>query len=192
MKSVAFYSYKGGSGRSTACVNFTYFFAKEVNATPLNPIIIVDCDIDSAGLTYLLQKNCKNKDKFLSTFEAIRIEFKRVFREMFHGGEAELVLTDPDNLLETGIEIQAVPTGKNLKSISLLSGGEKTFTAISLLFAILNFYCIKKSCHKATLNFKQHEHHLLFQMMFYLIEILNALFFYRNKFFMDKPFFQCP
>ena len=40
MKSVAFYSYKGGSGRSTACVNFTYFFAKEVNATPINPLIV--------------------------------------------------------------------------------------------------------------------------------------------------------
>ena len=78
------------------------------------------------------------KEKFLTTFEAIRKEFKQVFVSMFHGGEAELVLTDPDNLLETGIEIQAVPTGKNLKSISLLSGGEKTFTAISLLFAILN------------------------------------------------------
>ena len=76
--------------------------------------------------------------KFKDTFEAIRIEFKKVFREMFRGGEAELVLTDPDNMLETGIEIQAVPTGKSLKSISLLSGGEKTFTAISLLFAILN------------------------------------------------------
>ena len=49
-----------------------------------------------------------------------------------------LVLTEPNNLLETGIEIQAVPSGKSLKSLSLLSGGEKTFTAISLLFAILN------------------------------------------------------
>jgi len=78
------------------------------------------------------------KEKFLTTFEAIRKEFKQVFVSMFHGGEAKLILTDPDNLLETGIEIQAVPTGKNLKSISLLSGGEKTFTAISLLFAILN------------------------------------------------------
>ena len=76
--------------------------------------------------------------KFKSTFEAIRVEFKKVFREMFKGGEAELVLTDPNNMLETGIEIQAVPSGKNLKSLSLLSGGEKTFTAISLLFAILN------------------------------------------------------
>ena len=77
-------------------------------------------------------------EKFKTIFEAIRLEFKKVFREMFKGGEAELVLTDSDNMLETGIEIQAVPTGKSLKSISLLSGGEKTFTAISLLFAILN------------------------------------------------------
>ena len=78
------------------------------------------------------------KERFLKTFEAIRIEFKQVFKEMFGGGVAELVLTEPDNLLETGIEIEAVPSGKVLKSISLLSGGEKTFTAISLLFAILN------------------------------------------------------
>lgn len=78
------------------------------------------------------------KKSFLNTFEVIRVEFKKVFREMFRGGEAELILTDPDNLLETGIEIQAVPSGKKLKSLSLLSGGEKTFTAISLLFAILN------------------------------------------------------
>ena len=78
------------------------------------------------------------KEKFKTTFESVRIEFKKVFRQMFRGGEAELVLTDPDNLLETGIEIEAIPSGKNLKSITLLSGGEKTFTAISLLFAILN------------------------------------------------------
>ena len=57
---------------------------------------------------------------------------------MFRGGSAELRLTDPNNLLETGIEIEAIPSGKNLKNITLLSGGEKTFTAISLLFAILN------------------------------------------------------
>ena len=52
-------------------------------------------------------------EKFKNTYEAIRVEFKKVFREMFRGGEAELVLTDPDNMLETGIEIQAVPTGKS-------------------------------------------------------------------------------
>ncbi len=78
------------------------------------------------------------KERFIKTFEEVKKEFKKVFKELFKGGTAELILTDPDNLLETGIEIEAVPSGKNLKSISLLSGGEKTFTAISLLFAILN------------------------------------------------------
>ena len=64
--------------------------------------------------------------------------FKKVFKDLFKGGHADLVLTDPDNILETGVEIIAEPPGKKLQSISLLSGGEKTFTAISLLFAILN------------------------------------------------------
>jgi len=78
------------------------------------------------------------KTKLTETFEQVRKEFKTVYRELFKGGRAELSLTDPDNILETGIEIKAEPPGKKLQSISLLSGGEKTFTAISLLFAILN------------------------------------------------------
>ena len=78
------------------------------------------------------------KDKFITTFEKIQVEFKKVFKDLFKGGHADLILTDPDNLLETGVEIIAEPPGKKLQNISLLSGGEKTFTAISLLFAILN------------------------------------------------------
>ncbi len=78
------------------------------------------------------------KDKFSSTFNLINKEFGKVFKDLFGGGEASLKLTDPSNILETGIEIIAVPSGKTLKSISLLSGGEKTLTAISLLFAIMN------------------------------------------------------
>ena len=78
------------------------------------------------------------KEKLHETFEKVRVEFKRVYRELSRGGRAELMLTDPSNILETGIEIKAEPPGKKLQSISLLSGGEKTFTAISLLFAILN------------------------------------------------------
>ncbi|MBQ7136817.1 MAG: chromosome segregation protein SMC [Bacilli bacterium] len=78
------------------------------------------------------------KEEFLTTFEKIEIEFKKVFKELFHGGTATLKLTDPNNILETGIEIIASPPGKKLASISLLSGGEKTLTAISLIFAILN------------------------------------------------------
>lgn len=75
--------------------------------------------------------------EFSKTFEIINQNFSRTFQELFKGGSATLKLTDPSNLLETGIEIIASPPGKKLSSISLLSGGEKTFTAISLLFAIL-------------------------------------------------------
>lgn len=78
------------------------------------------------------------KEEFAKTFELIRTEFAQVFKELFSGGNADLKLTEPDNLLTTGIEIVASPPGKKLTTISLLSGGEKTLTAISLLFAILN------------------------------------------------------
>ena len=74
---------------------------------------------------------------FSETFEVIRNNFKTTFKELFKGGSADLIYTNPDDLLTTGIEIIASPPGKKLKTISLLSGGEKTFTAISLLFAIL-------------------------------------------------------
>lgn len=77
------------------------------------------------------------ESEFSESFKLINEKFKETFKELFKGGNAELKLTDPDNMLETGIEIIASPPGKSLKSISLLSGGEKTFTAISLLFAIL-------------------------------------------------------
>ena len=86
------------------------------------------------------------KDEFLKTFNEIKEEFKVVFSKMFHGGSADLKLTNPDDLLTTGIEIIASPPGKKLSTIQLLSGGEKTLTAISLLFAILNIrklpFCI--------------------------------------------------
>lgn len=74
---------------------------------------------------------------FIATFNIISENFKETFKDLFKGGYAELKLTDSSNVLETGIEIIASPPGKKLTSISLLSGGEKTFTAISLLFAIL-------------------------------------------------------
>lgn len=77
------------------------------------------------------------KEKFLESFEQIKVKFKEVFKKLFSGGDAELSLTDPSNILETGIDIKALPPGKTLKHISLLSGGEKTLTAISLLFSIL-------------------------------------------------------
>ena len=78
------------------------------------------------------------KEEFTNTFKLIQKEFEVVFKQLFNGGKANLKLTDPDNILETGVEIIASPPGKKLTTISLLSGGEKTLTAISLLFAILN------------------------------------------------------
>ena len=77
-------------------------------------------------------------DKFQVTFEKIKDEFAHVFKKLFKGGKGILKLTDPENILTTGIDIIAEPPGKKLNSIQLLSGGEKTLTAISLLFAILN------------------------------------------------------
>lgn len=77
------------------------------------------------------------KEKFIESFNIVQKEFKEVFKELFKGGDAELKLTNPNNILETGIDIVALPPGKKLQHISLLSGGEKTLTAISLLFAIL-------------------------------------------------------
>ncbi len=86
------------------------------------------------------------REKFVETFKLVQVEFKDIFRKLFGGGDAELKLTDPNNILETGIEIVALPPGKKLTSISLLSGGEKTLTAIALLFSILKIrpvpFCI--------------------------------------------------
>ncbi|MEY8292937.1 chromosome segregation protein SMC [Carnobacteriaceae bacterium 52-44] len=76
--------------------------------------------------------------QFKTTFDLIQKEFSSVFPKMFGGGYAELVLNEPDNLLETGIEIIAQPPGKRLTRLSLLSGGERALTAISLLFAIIH------------------------------------------------------
>ena len=75
--------------------------------------------------------------EFKDNFEIINKHFKETFKELFKGGTAELKLTEPNNILETGVDIIASPPGKKLSSINLLSGGEKTLTAISLLFAII-------------------------------------------------------
>lgn len=78
------------------------------------------------------------REEFQNTFAQIQTEFQKVFKELFGGGQADLKLTNPDDILTTGVDIIASPPGKKLTTISLLSGGEKTLTAISLLFAILN------------------------------------------------------
>ncbi|RJE86717.1 chromosome segregation protein SMC [Paenibacillus sp. 1011MAR3C5] len=75
--------------------------------------------------------------RFRTTFEAIRGHFGVVFSKLFGGGRADLVMVDPDRVLDTGIDIVAQPPGKKLQNLQLLSGGERALTAIALLFAIL-------------------------------------------------------
>ncbi len=77
------------------------------------------------------------KEQFIEKFAEINKNFNEVFVELFGGGKAELKLEDEENVLECGIDIQVQPTGKKLQNMMLLSGGEKAFTAIALLFAIL-------------------------------------------------------
>jgi chromosome segregation protein len=77
------------------------------------------------------------KRDFNKTFEAVATEFKSIFTRLFGGGSARLVLTDPDNLTETGIDIEARLPGRREQGLSLLSGGERSLTAISLVFALL-------------------------------------------------------
>ena len=84
----------------------------------------------------------ESAELFLDTYNKIKKNFHNMFRRLFGGGRAELRLSDPDYILESGIEILAQPPGKKLEAISLLSGGEKTLTAIALLFAT---YMVKPS-----------------------------------------------
>jgi len=77
------------------------------------------------------------RDKFKESFDQIVINFEDIFRQLFGGGHAELRLDDENNPLESGIEIIAQPPGKKLQNINLMSGGEKTMTAIALMFAVL-------------------------------------------------------
>lgn len=79
--------------------------------------------------------NATTRENFRQTFEEVRENFRQVYAALFEGGEADLILTNPDDLLESGVEVVAQPPGKKLQSISLLSGGEKALTAIALLFS---------------------------------------------------------
>ncbi|MCH7884246.1 MAG: hypothetical protein IIC01_03260 [Planctomycetes bacterium] len=81
----------------------------------------------------LNEESCK---RFTEAFEQIRENFRELFRKLFGGGRAEIILEDPDDVLDCGIEIVAQPPGKDLQSISLMSGGEKSMTAIALLMSI--------------------------------------------------------
>ena len=80
--------------------------------------------------------NDESKEKFQVTFDQVRMNFQQLFRKLFGGGKADVILENPEDILESGIEIIARPPGKETRTISLLSGGEKTMTAIALLFAV--------------------------------------------------------
>jgi len=86
--------------------------------------------------------NTQTREMFVTTFNQIRDNFRTMFVEVFGGGKADLILTDENDVLECGIDIVAKPPGKQLQTISLLSGGEQTMTAVSLLFSI---YQVKPS-----------------------------------------------
>ena len=88
-------------------------------------------------LTRAIQKiNHTSRRRFKETFDLVNNMFQTIFPRLFKGGRARLTLTDPENLLETGVEIVAQPPGKKLQSIELLSGGEKALTAVSLIFSM--------------------------------------------------------
>ena len=106
------------------------------------------------------------KTRFAESFKEINANFKRIFTELFGGGRAELVLTDPDDVLESGIEINVAPPGKVIKNLSLLSGGEQAFVAIAIYFAILKIkpapFCILDEIEAALddVNVSKYAHYL--------------------------------
>ncbi len=85
------------------------------------------------------QMNRESRAMFREAFAAINERFKRIYPMLFRGGKAELRLTDPQDMLETGVEILAQPPGKRLGSLELMSGGEKALTAVALIFAIFQY-----------------------------------------------------
>jgi chromosome segregation protein len=89
------------------------------------------------SLEDIIQKiNQDSKRLFLETYTTVRTHFQELFRKLFGGGMADLILEDENDVLESGLEVNARPPGKELRSISLMSGGEKTMTAVALLLAV--------------------------------------------------------
>jgi chromosome segregation protein len=98
---------------------------------------VQDLNSSRAQLQQLINRlNKKSREKFSQTFEEIRRHFQEIFRKLFGGGKADILLDDAEDILEAGIEIIAKPPGKETRSISLLSGGEKSMTALALLFSV--------------------------------------------------------
>lgn len=104
----------------------------------INDLLKAKDDLKAA----IVKINTATRENFRQTFTEVREHFIRLYGVLFEGGEADLILTNPEDFLETGVEIMAQPPGKKLQSITLLSGGEKTLTAIALLFS---FFMVKPS-----------------------------------------------
>lgn len=86
-------------------------------------------------VTIINELNGKSQEMFEKTYVEIRKNFQMIFSKLFNGGKADILLTNPENLLETGIDVEVQPPGQTRKSITLLSGGQRTMTAIALMFA---------------------------------------------------------
>ena len=127
-----------GSIQEYERVNTRYTFLSEQKADlegAIRDLLDIITDLDATM-----------KVRFAETFDKVNVEFGKVFKKLFKGGNAHLSLTNPEDMLTTGVDITAEPPGKSLKSINTLSGGEMTLTAIALLFSILNIrtvpFCI--------------------------------------------------
>jgi len=105
----------------------------EFMSVQLNDVLKSKAELEK--IIFELTENMR--EIFTENFNKINNNFKRIFTELFGGGKAELLLTDPDNVLECGIDIVVAPPGKVIKNLSLLSGGEQSFVAICIYFAIL-------------------------------------------------------
>lgn len=105
----------------------------DLNIKQREDILKADDDLKDIISTLVVEM----EEQFKKQFSLINKNFNKVFSDMFGGGKAELILSDENNILTSGIDIVAQPPGKNLQSLTLLSGGERTLTAMSLLFAIL-------------------------------------------------------
>jgi chromosome segregation protein len=130
------------------------------NLGPVNPLAVAEYDKEKERLDFLNKQrddllkaetslmetinkiNKTARNQFLETFEAIKINFEKVFKSFFENGEGTIMLDENDDPLEADIDIQVRTKGKRLQTLTLLSGGEKTLTAISLLFSI---YLVKPS-----------------------------------------------
>lgn len=102
--------------------------------------LVGQCDDLAAAKQALIDTiahlNIESRDRFVSTFEEVRGHFRQIFRKLFRGGKADMVLEEGVDVLEAGIEITAAPPGKDPRTITLLSGGERTLTAVGLLFSL--------------------------------------------------------